>query len=360
MLRSLLFLLASFPLLLTGCPTNLDDDDSASDDDDSASDDDDSVAENTCAPAATIACGGAVSGTTVGAANNFDSYGCSEFDTNGPEAYFEFTATSDEPVLITMTPGAEDLDLFVLNADGLGNCDGDDCAGSSQDTGTEAILFDVTAGTTYTIVVDGYDGAEDSFDLSLECSPAPPVDYVYVAVRSRTSTAADLDNNTPGPDIDAVEIFNLDGSSWATEIWATPGELGANGSVNEDPDAVLGEDDAFEANGDCILDDDTMDARFYSMGGGDPLLGDEGWLVVSFEDGVSVVDGDVVGVYEVGADDCANISTERDDEYEVYICNSDFDPDNATLLDLEGDTCVSLGETGTGGGITDFDVSLAR
>ena len=81
-------------------------------------------------------------------------------------------------------------------------------------------------------------------------------------------------------------------------------------------------------------------------------------MIAAFDEDVVIDFGSVVGVYEVGAADCDNITAARDDEYEVILCQDGVDPEFATILDLEGDLCLSLGETGAGGGVFDFYVPL--
>jgi len=144
-------------------------------------------------------------------------------------------------------------------------------------------------------------------------------------------------------------------SEWALEIWSSPGAVGAAGNANEDADTVLGESDMHDGDTfDCVLDDDASgDARFLSMGGGDAALGDIGWLVVTF--GMEIDASNLVGVYEVGVDDCDNVDVARDDEYEVFLGLDSADPDTLTLTDIETDW-LSLGTTSSGGGVTDFEV----
>jgi hypothetical protein len=333
---------------LTACPTAGDDDDS------SIGDDDDSTVgdELDCSSATVIACGGSDSGTTVGGTNQVDTWSCTDFDTTGSEAFYTFTAAASESVTVRLSPTAEDLDLIVLGAE----CDEGNCVGSSQEQGDEELTFEATAGTTYTFVVDGFDGAEDSFDIDVTCGATAK--YRYVAVRSRTSAAVDIDNNTPGPDIDAISISGAGTEFWATDYAAEDGEWGVADNANADPSAALGEDDAFNTDGTCDLSDDASgNAKFYSLGGGDSALGAEGWVIFDFGD-IEIVDGDSITVFELSPADCSNIATVRDDEYEVYIGLDTIDPATEPLSALDGGDWMSLGTTGTGGGITSFDVTI--
>jgi hypothetical protein len=327
------------------------------DDDDSAMDDDDSAGDIVCEDAFVVACGDVLVGeTNAGGAMNFDAYACADYDATGPEAYYEFTAAEAGAVQVVMTPTAEDLDLIVLGNDDLG-CDEDDCVVASQEVGAETVTFEAVAGESYTFVVDGYEGAEDTFDLAVTCGDVEL--YTWVAVRSRTATMADVDTNTPGPDIDAVELQTVDSFHYAQDLLFVQGDAGAAGNANDDATAAAGPSDAFEDDGSCVLDEAVPGpAAFWSMGAGDPALGIEGWMIATFGDGVSISAGDAITVYEVGADDCNNVGTLRDDEYEVYIGLSTVDPSAMGVSDLEGEGFMSLGTTGTDGGIHSFDVNL--
>ena len=65
---------------------------------------------------------------------------------------------------MTLLPDLEDLDLFILEDRG-GTCDPFACFAH----GDEFVIFDAVAGTTYYIVVDGYEGAEDAYEIFLDC-----------------------------------------------------------------------------------------------------------------------------------------------------------------------------------------------
>ena len=370
-MHRILFLIL-VPLLgftVMGCPFIDDDDDSAMDDDDSAmdddddsavDDDDDSAAGGTCENAMVMVCGDAlVDQTNAGGVSDFDAYSCADFEDTGPEAYYEFTPTETALVEVTMTPTVEDLDLIIVGNDAEG-CDVEgDCMGSSQTSDVEQLQFLAEAGETYTFIVDGYDGITDTFDIDLNCEVEA---YTFVAVRSLTATIMDLDDtNTPGPDLDAIELFDGLDSYWIEGLAHVQGYGGtvADGNVNEDIETVYGESDMFEADGiTCVLDDDSGDARFWSMGSGDDTLGVVGWTIGKFDGGVTIEDGDLIEVYEVGSQDCDNLNVDRDDEYEVFIGLSSLDPTTMTVSDLEGAGLMSLGTTGAGGGVEVFDVNM--
>jgi hypothetical protein len=90
----------------------------------------------------------------------------------------------------------------------------------------------------------------------------------------------------------------------------------SEGNANDNVARVAGAPDAFLDGGDCDLSEEP-NGRFWSMGGGNTSLGVEGFFVGRFADTNAIVRGDIITVYEVGARDCSNIATARDDEYEI-------------------------------------------
>lgn len=117
-------------------------------------------------------CGTRYSGTTVGGLNEWNSYNVSARAENGPEQIFTMKVVGGEMqptdcrAMARLTDISEDLDLFVLNS-----CDSFDAQGFSstpldiQDI--ESVAFDVHYYRF--IAVDGYDGAEGSFNLEIDC-----------------------------------------------------------------------------------------------------------------------------------------------------------------------------------------------
>ncbi len=86
-----------------------------------------------------------------------------------PNDYFSFTAASTENVTVSLSGfGSNDLDLHFLSADGLTVLDSAD---SLFDT-TESVQVAVTAGTTYQILVSGFDtaGAVSDYTLTVTAS----------------------------------------------------------------------------------------------------------------------------------------------------------------------------------------------
>lgn len=143
-----------------------------------------------CVALEELACNTAVEGTTVGAANTVQSWGCADWETTGPEAVFTFTPRADGPVTVTAAELEADLDLFVGEADGDA-CDPDACTASGNpDASAESVTLEGRAGVSYAVTLDGWEGAESSFTLTIECTePVEPPD-------TDTDTPVDSD---PGP-----------------------------------------------------------------------------------------------------------------------------------------------------------------
>ena len=203
-------------------PTPGDDDDSEpiGDDDDSepAGDDDDSEpppndVPGVCVPAMTLTDGDVVVGDNggIGSTDAIDQWGCAAgWDESGPEYVYEYTATVTGQATATVAELADDLvelvfgpldelDIFVLNANQ--GCQAGACIAASADT----ISWGVTAGSTWYIVVDGYQGDTSLYEVSLsEVSTTPPT--------PTTETSC-----TDGIDDDGDGLIDCDDSDCASQ-----------------------------------------------------------------------------------------------------------------------------------------------
>ena len=148
------------------------------DDDDSATgDDDDSAAVPTVCTAdfglnCTEFSNDSYNNTSVGSTTEVDSYSCNPtLDESGSEYTYELTAGFTGDVTVTLTGMTADLDLFVLEDDGSGDCDPDTCIDSSvaASAADETVTVSVVEGTTYYFVVDGFNGATSDYDLTFDC-----------------------------------------------------------------------------------------------------------------------------------------------------------------------------------------------
>lgn len=114
-----------------------------------------------CAGAAPIYCGVPVNGSTVGAANNVNYYGCNSWLQSGGEKVYVLQTTGTSTITATLTNLSADLDVIILDA-----CSETNCLAEGNNSATVA---NASAGTYY-IVVDGYGGAAGTFTLTVNCS----------------------------------------------------------------------------------------------------------------------------------------------------------------------------------------------
>jgi len=167
----------------THCSTTEDCSNTIDDDSDGKTDCDDSdcfgnSACPTCHVEQTLACGAEVDSSTSSNPSIIDNYGsgtnCAQYTDSGPETSFLFQTASGASVTMTLSASnREDLDLIVVGGDSS-DCDvsGNACIAASQENGAtdENVSFDASGGTTYYVIVDGYDGAHDDFHLSVTCN----------------------------------------------------------------------------------------------------------------------------------------------------------------------------------------------
>lgn len=128
-----------------------------------------------CNHVANLACGQTIdtANSAGGATSSHAAYGCSEYTYSGPEIAFAFATNLSETATIRVRGNSADVDLFVLSSNA---CDGSGAVGCSvsPDASEEALSFATTANQTYTVVVDGWEGAVSGFQISAECAGAWP------------------------------------------------------------------------------------------------------------------------------------------------------------------------------------------
>jgi hypothetical protein len=123
----------------------------------------------TCEDPVILTCGDSLEGeTNTGGESELQTYAGTSFeaDETGPERVYSIAGAAGRWVVVTVEPaGPGDLDVFLLED----ACTEDACTMYSAGTATETIAFAPYASTTYYLVVDGYDGAEGEFDVSVAC-----------------------------------------------------------------------------------------------------------------------------------------------------------------------------------------------
>jgi hypothetical protein len=85
------------------------------------------------------------------------------------EAGYQFVPATSGSVTVQLTGMSANLDLIVLENSSSGGCAPRTCKGQSSTASNESVTFTATAGTSYTIVVDGFAQALGTFTLSMSC-----------------------------------------------------------------------------------------------------------------------------------------------------------------------------------------------
>lgn len=144
-------------------------------------------ANDLCANAVTISCGQSLTGSTSGATNTGDPNGnCGNGGyVGGPGVLYRFVGTGEVATVSLCGPATNyDTKLHVFS----GSCGSFTCVTSNDDAcglASEASFFG-TAGTTYYILVNGYNGSTGNFSLGLTC--APPADLLIDDAQSISGT----------------------------------------------------------------------------------------------------------------------------------------------------------------------------
>ena len=151
-----------------------DDDDATADDDDATADDDDATMTGPGGPVmflTGISCGFSVNSQNAGFNNNAWGYPACGLGMSGWDAG-EYVVTVGQAggvtLNLTWSDASKDLDLIVLSG---GDVTTSTCWGSSTaSTGTsESVSFTLASGEVAWVVIDGKNGDETSFDLSVSC-----------------------------------------------------------------------------------------------------------------------------------------------------------------------------------------------
>ena len=98
-------------------------------------------------------------------------YSCSTDAFTGPEVSAAFVAPYDGAITITLSEESAETDILVIT-DAGGVCDAANCLV----TGFSSVTFDAKAGSTYWVVIDGYNGAEGTFTIDVGCTPFAELD----------------------------------------------------------------------------------------------------------------------------------------------------------------------------------------
>ena len=112
-------------------------------------------------------------GSTAGYANDYDE-SCPYTGSTSPDVVYSFTPDIDMTIDADLCDSGYDTKLYIYENDSsvLSACNDDSCPGYKSE------LFDValTAGNTYYIIVDGYNGASGDYEINVSAGAGPCVD----------------------------------------------------------------------------------------------------------------------------------------------------------------------------------------
>jgi len=183
------------------------------------------VGNDNCATAAPMTVPGQVSGNTCAANNDYDAV-CPYTGSTSPDVVYTFTAAANDQVTFTLCNGPTDYDtkLYIYANDCAGPevaCNDDFCTSPEFPSPYVSRIncFQLVAGTTYYVVVDGYGFSCGNFTLDAEicvpCENPPPNDICENAVVAVLPFSGNGDNTCA-----LEECPDLSGGS-LNDVWYT-------------------------------------------------------------------------------------------------------------------------------------------
>ena len=131
-----------------------------------------------------------ITSTTTGQSSNVCSYTCSTRYESGPEVVHRITTTQAGNLIATLTGISADLNVFIL----LG-CQTNTCVSG----GSVAAFYDRAPAGTYYIVVDGRNGAQGNYTLTVNSCVAPTAPKITsIEDRNACALTGVRVNYTPG------------------------------------------------------------------------------------------------------------------------------------------------------------------
>jgi len=120
-----------------------------------------------CEPDWDLACGESDSWGNYysGSTDQIEEYTCATWSYTGPEYAYSFVSPVSKSITVTLTDETAATDIMVLAGGDL--CDPEECIAYDFDE----VTFDAEAGTLYYLVVDGWNGAEGTYTITVECPP---------------------------------------------------------------------------------------------------------------------------------------------------------------------------------------------
>jgi len=171
-----------------------------------------------CGEATPIQCGAAVIGDNTGRPSRQAAYACGLTQETGGEVVYSFTPTEDLlDVSASIVADSADHDVYVLEA----ACSPTQCEFGDVTTP----LFDVAAGETRYLVVEGYQGAQGSFSLELSCPTA--TEDCSDGVDNNADAAVDCADPDCVADPVCIDCDPYPAECGLADAWSTVGSLDA-------------------------------------------------------------------------------------------------------------------------------------
>ena len=156
-----------------------------------------------CKPAFALTCGATDNWANYyfGSTNVIGSYsGCGvDYTYQGPEYTYSFKATVTGKATVSLYNRTADTDIIVIGDQG-GTCSSTQCL--FDDSGSGSVTFDAVAGSTYYFVIDGYNGAQGTFTISLDCGETSAAEICDDSIDN------DKDGKTDCVDDDCFGVFS--------------------------------------------------------------------------------------------------------------------------------------------------------
>ncbi|MFH1277665.1 MAG: PPC domain-containing protein [Candidatus Eisenbacteria bacterium] len=265
-----------------------------------------------CSGATPISCGDVVTGNNTGIPSTASAYSCVSWNESGGEVVYTLTLTEASIVTAALSGMTGDLDMFLLTS-----CDENSCINYGDNSMTSSCLDP----GTYYLVVDGYNGAQSAFTLTVNCvSCAPPendvcetaIDLCAVAGEKRFDGSFNLAFNTAlatndyDPGSGGCTGYSAQGPDLVYVVCLEPGgtlDACMNPSPYFDGSIYLITDCADPVNS-CVAGDDSGNPEcivYTSVAGGTYYLIVDGWS--SSSAGTGTLYGSVTG--------CCTTSTEE-------------------------------------------------